>query len=150
MLIFQLEKPLEQKDIDDDFNNNQKKSQLALQKMQIVGLFVIVLTLIIGYFWGVRFNSDDFGKMMVLYLPITFGLFCISHPYMRKWMGGERIDKFDYLAASISTIHNCKAFINMPGMEKYKEYVKQVELQGRNLINFECSSIIKYYESLAK
>lgn len=67
-------------------------------------------------------------------------------------MLSSRIDDFitsPYREASLDRLHDCKAFISMPGMEKHKHYVEDVRKQGRELTYFECDEITKYWKSLA-
>jgi hypothetical protein len=153
MLTFKLEQPFQQKDIDTAIENTQKQAKSVNGKLQKVGLVVLAATIIGGYFWDIRFNKpEDFNKIMFLFLPFTFGVFNLLFPYIHKFFGGpsyvEHQPTFEYLSASMVTSHNCEAFIQMPGMEQYKEYVEKVKQQGRSLTNLECEKIIQHYESL--
>jgi hypothetical protein len=130
VLTFQLEHPLQQKDINAVIESNQKQNTLVNKKLQKVGLFVLIVTIIGGYLWGIRFDKPtDFNKIMTLFLPFTFGAFSLLHPYIRNFVFGRPSSDhltFDYLPANVVTNHKCEAFIRMPGMEKYKKYVKLV------------------------
>lgn len=152
MLTFQLEQPFTQADIDSVIDTTEKKNAVVIKKIQIMGFVVLAATIIGGSLWDIRFNKpEDFNKIMTLFLPLTFGLFSVLHPYIKRFVFGQPLNDyitFEYLPASTITSRNCEAFIQMPGMENYKAYAEKVKQQGRSLTNLECEAIIKHYESL--
>lgn len=151
MLTFKLEQPFNQTDIDIAIEDIHKKSTLVNKKLQKIGFVTIILVVLTGYIIDLP-NSKDATKAILLMFPLTFGLFNLLHPYMRRFFCGVQIPQesatFEYLPASTITGRNCDAFIQMPGMEQYKEYVEKVKHQSRSLINLECDAIIKHYQSL--
>ena len=154
MLTFQLNQPFNQQEIHNIVEQEVKKSKLVFKKLQLIGLLIVASNLLIGYFWGIGSSpQEDYIKIMVLFIPMTLGLFHIFYPYLRVLTASTpnlQNEIFEYLPASIVTTHHCEAFVNMPGMEKYKDYVEKVKIQGRSLTNLECQEIINHYESLIK
>ena len=152
MITFNLEQPLIQKDVEEKVSVEQKKISTAYAKMLRYGVALLVAGIIAMYFFGVGFEEMNIpnGVKMIIY---TLWIFVTGTLIMLPLMIQPRILELissPYREASLDRLHDCKAFITMPGMERYKQYVEDVRKQGRELTYFECDEIIKYWKTLAK
>ncbi len=152
MITFNLEQPLIPKEIEEKVSLEQQKINSYYGKMLKYGLILLFVGIIAMSFYGVGFQEMNIPKglqvvLQIVWTSVTF--FLIMLPLMFKPRILELISS-PHTQASLDKLHDCQAFISMPGMEKYKEYVENVKKQGRDLTYFECDEIIKYWKSLAK
>lgn len=149
MLTFNVNSPLLQDDMKQD-NLAEKQGMITyFSKMLKFGVFFLLLgiTIISIYGFPPGKQEDPYRIYFFLFLAWNFlTSFLIMIPLMVKGRIVELIDS-KYRQASLEKIHNCEAYINMPGMEQYKHYVDSVKTQGRELTNFECDEIINYWSS---
>jgi hypothetical protein len=145
MITFQLEQPLQQSDIDQAIIEEYSNIALVNSRMVKMGIFVIFAVLAYGLFKNLGTKPEDVTTIILLTLPMAFGINCLIHPYLNASKFG--LKKF---LSDDEKNHYCEAFINMPNMEKHKQYVENVKKQGRKLTSFECDAIIEHYKTLLK
>jgi hypothetical protein len=151
MITFNLEQPLIQKDVEEKVNLEKQKISAMYARMLNWGIAIFVVGAITMYFYGIGFhemNAPNGLKLTIYTLWLCVTGILIMLPLMFKPRILELLSS-PYTQASLDRLHDCKAFISMPGMEKHKEYVENVRKQGRELTYFECDEIIKYWRSLS-
>lgn len=149
MLKFNVNSPFLQKDLEVE-NLAEKQGMITyFSKMLKFGVFFLLLgiTIISVYGFPPVKQEDPYRIYFFLFIAWNFlTSFLIMIPLMTKGRFIALID-YKYTQAGLEKIHNCDAYINMPGMEQYKHYVDSVKTQGRELTNFECDEIINYWNS---
>jgi hypothetical protein len=153
MITFQLEKPFLQKDIDEAIKLEKENIKVSSKQTIKYGINTIIAEILFFSVIGIEFipkTKNDICKLIFAMFWLFIGIVFLVIPIFLKNSGSYSIYLTSYLNASSTKLHNCEAFILMPGMEKYKEYVDNVKKQGRELTNFECDEIINYWNSLIK
>jgi hypothetical protein len=151
MITFNLEQPLLLKDIDEAIHVKRQESKRAGLKDRRDGLIVLAIGVAILCFFGFSLTRENDPYRLKFIFLIFWSMYTFTMLFI-PLMLSSRIDGFitsPYKEASLDRLHDCKAFISMPGMEKYKEYAENVNKQGRELTYFECDEILKYWKSLA-
>lgn len=149
MLTFNVESPLLQEEIEQD-NLKEKQGMIEyFSKMLKFGIAFLLIGIVVMSIYGLPIgkNEDPYRVHFFLFLGwdiVTTILLML--PLMVKSRIVAILDS-QYWQAGVEKLHNCNAYINMPGMEKHKQYAETVRLQGRELTNFECDEIIKYWTS---
>jgi hypothetical protein len=150
----QLDKPLTEQDLE---NLKQIAKKDILESYWIyrkLGAIVISVSIAWHFFAKYIINSDNPSAnsffFMLFLVGLALGICIILMPQLLGFANFERLFYFKYEAASSLKIHNCKAYLNMPGMEAHKEYFEKVQFQGRTLTNQEVEFITNYWESLNK
>ena len=150
-MLFSLDKPFSQHDIDQAISTEKNRLAIAHKKSQRCGVIILLAGLILFSIIGINFSlptEKDFLTYIFSLLWFFVGLTLIISPYILKQSGINSLFLLPYSIASIKKTHDCEAFIHMPSMEQYKNYVEAVIQQPRQLINIECDAIIQYWDSL--
>jgi hypothetical protein len=151
MIIFNLEQPFLQKEVEEKVNIEKQNISGYYSKLLKWGIAFLVIGVAAIWFFGLNFDkkSDPYHlKVITFCVWELVTIFLIFVPLMFKSRILALIES-PYIQASLDKLHDCKAFLSMPGMEKYKEYAESVRNQGRELTYFECDEIIKYWKNLA-
>lgn len=149
MLTFNIDSPLLQKDIEQDNIAEKQGIVIYFSKMLKFGIAFLVLGIIVISIFGLRFGKTEDPYKIHFLLFIIWDIITtllIILPVMAKNRIIALIDS-PYNTAGVEKIHNCNAYLQMPGMEKYKHYAEDVRQQGRELTNFECDEIVTYWTS---
>lgn len=149
MLTFNVDSPLLQQELERDKIEEKQSMITYFSRMLNFGLLFLLVGVIVISIYGFPPDKaqDPYRIYVVLFIfwnVITTILLML--PLMVKSYILQALD-FQYQQASVEKIHNCEAYINMLGMEQYKYYVESIRTQGRELTNFECDEVIKYYTS---
>lgn len=148
---FNLEQPLILKDVNEKVDVKLQEISKFYSKMFKYGLAVLFIGIVTIYIFGMDFTraNDPYRLKFISFTLWNFVIsFLLMVPLILKSRCLELISS-PYKEASLDKLHDCKAFILMPGMEKHKQYVEDVKKQGRELTYFECDEIIKYWKNLA-
>jgi hypothetical protein len=151
MITFNLEQPFLQKEVEEKVSIEKQSISRYYSKLLKCGIASLLVGIAVICYFGLNIDkkSDPYHlNLLALVVWEAFTVFSIMIPLMLKPRIIALIES-PYYQASEDKLHDCKAFLNMPGMEKYKEYTDNVKKQGRELTYFECDEIIKYWKSLA-
>jgi hypothetical protein len=152
MTTFNLEQPFLQKDMDEKVQVEKQSISEYYSRLLKCGIAFLLTGIAAIYFFGLDWDrkSDPYHLKFITFIMWEFlVVFLIMVPLMFKPRILALIES-PYLQASAEKIHDCNAFLTMPGMEKYKEYADNVRKQGRELTYLEYDEIIKYWNTLAK
>lgn len=156
MITFNVDKPFSQDEINNLIHLEEERVQDSFKKGRFKGLVIIILGIVLYYILNINFNVVGHGaekemlKFALLVFWVVIGFSFLVIPYMLGSSSIYSMYFLPYTTANNKKIHDCEAFVNMPSMEEYKNYVQMVQLQGRPLINFECDTIINHWDSLAE
>lgn len=127
---------------------SKQKNEIILheKKLKKIGVGLILLFICIGLMIGFGFTvkPEESKINFIRIVNITLGSVGICIFFLPNLVK-ESMQSYYlhmYSEANEKEIHNCKAYVNMPGMEYWKEYIEEIKKQNRQLTNHECNLLI--------
>ncbi len=135
--------PMTQEEINNLIQVEKKEMQHGFLKIRMFGQGIILLAIICEFF-----IVREGMAILIMSMLYAIGVFAIILPYMLEFLNLTAINFSKHSEANKQMIHNCYAYIEMPKMEFWKEYVKSVEAMNRSLTVKECEDIVEAWNKL--
>jgi hypothetical protein len=153
MLKLMLDKPFNEQDIAHAIEQKKQEIKSINLRNFKIGILLTSIGAILVYFKSIDYNhmnDKELLKLIFYYFFFIISTSLIFMPSILQHFGIYELHYAPFKPASKEILHDCEAFVSMPSMQQYQEYVVNVRHQGRELTQLECEAIVQQWKSLAK